>query len=175
MSAGTKPGPGVSRMGRTFREQVCSRLRKSWMFPKFSLVQLFEITAVASVTLAFDRLPYLLPGSGLLPVLIRVVACGSLTRAYIGIRWSKRRNAGSIAATAAVAAVVATPLNAVRIGVSIAESLRRTTEGAYFSWEKDWHLLATAILVVTMAATLTAPLLSLVLFAVLHPFRHQQQ
>jgi hypothetical protein len=68
----------------------------------------------------------------------------------------------SITAAAGVAAACATLINALRVAISISEGLRRSTDGAYFGWAKDWPLFAGYVLAVTIIATAIAPFLTLI-------------
>jgi hypothetical protein len=133
------------------------------MWPQVRLVQLFEITAVVGVTLAFDRMPALWDISGLAPALLSIIACGTLTGVYLGFRWSSQRDVWSIVAASGVAAAIATILNATRIGISIAEDLRRATDGSYFNWRTDAPQLVAWILAVTMTTVLLAAGLAAIL------------
>lgn len=134
-------------------------------------MQLFEITAVVGVTLAFDRIPALWDISGLAPALLSIIACGALTGVYLGFRWSSQRDIWSIVAAAGGAAAIATLLNATRIGITIAEDLRRATDGTYFSWRTDAPQLVAWILAVTMASVLVAAGLAAILAIISRTFR----
>ena len=142
------------------------------MRSRFSLLQLGEVTAIVGATLAADRLPPLWRGGGLWPVLLLIVLCGTLTGVYLGIRWNWRKDAWSIISSAGIAAAIATLLNAIRIGVMVAEDLRRSTDGAYFDWSKDWPQLFGWILGVTMVSTILAPVCSMIPAFVLQRLRH---
>jgi hypothetical protein len=128
---------------------------------RFSLLQLVELTAMIASGFAIDHIT-LLNGSGWMPAVLKLSVWGSIVGAYAGLRWSSKRTAAKISVTAAITAVIATFLNASRVGVSVAEDLRRA---AYFEWSSDWPSLLGYICGVTLAAATLALLLALAFHA----------
>ncbi|HEX5106055.1 MAG TPA: hypothetical protein VFV87_19685 [Pirellulaceae bacterium] len=124
---------------------------------KFSISQLLEITAIIGLTLALDRISTLWKASGFGHLIGIATVWGACTGAYLGFRWSKRRDIWAIMAAAGVAAAVATLINAARLGIMVAETLR--THYGYFNWTKDWPTLLGFIFFITIVATALAPLL----------------
>lgn len=131
-------------------------------FSRFSILQLLELTTIVAVSLAIDRLHLLWSGYGIRPLVSIIVIWGGIAGAYLGWRWSRERHPISLMSAAGVAAAVLTLLDATRVGVSIAESLRQATDGMYFGWGKDWPLLLGCIFAVTLLATALAPILVLI-------------
>jgi len=129
------------------------------MRPKVSIAQLLEITAIIGITLALDRVASLWKGGGFGHIVYMAAAWGAFTGAYLGFRWSKKRDIWSIMAAAGIAAAFATLVNAARLGVMIAESYRQGY--GYFDWGKDWPLLLGFVFSITIAATAIAPFLCL--------------
>lgn len=130
---------------------------------RFSILQLLEVTFVLGTGLALDRMMQYPNSAALMGT---VIVWGSVAGAYLGFRWSKRRDMVSVVARAAVAAATLTFLNAARIEIPQAEQLRRSSGGDYFRWTYDWPLLAAPVCLITFNATLCAVVLVLLPLAI---------
>lgn len=132
------------------------------MRPKITITQLLEVTTIVAISLALDRVASMWSSGGWGHIVRIATVWGAVAGAYLGFRWSKRRGLWSILAAAGIAAAIVTILNATRLGIMIAEGLRR--HYGYFNWFDDWPVIVGQILMVTIVATAIAPLLALLPF-----------
>lgn len=134
------------------------------MRPRFSILQMLELTTIVGVTLAMDAaFPLFAFQSGFSHIPLVVMTLGSLSGTYLAFRWAREHTFLSLVEGAVIWSALLTLLNAIRVGVWVAEVLR--TRYDYFDWRTEWLELASISLGVTFLATIASVSLTVVIHA----------
>ena len=138
------------------------------MQTRFTILTLMEFTAVVGLLVGADRVAFQFRPSPL--AFIGVIATiNAITGAYLGVRLRRTNSLEATIRSARFMSVCVSVLNSLVIGAIVADRLRISTSGEYFSWSRsgDWFEFAIAVAAVSIVSVAGGMFLSMLFVGLL--------
>jgi len=125
-----------------------------------------EFTAVVGLLIGADRVAFqFFPSSSMFVGAIATI--NAITGAYLGVRLRRTDTLEATIRSARLFAVCVSILNSMVIAAIVADRLRISTSGEYFSWSRDWIQFAIAVAAVSTVSVAGGMFLSILFVGLL--------
>ena len=130
------------------------------MQTRFTILGMMEFTTGVGLLIGADRLAFQVSPSSLTFV-GAIETINAITGAYLGVRLRRTDTLEATIRSVRLTSVCVSLLNSLVIAAIVADRLRVSTNGEYFSWSRDWIQFAIAVAAVSIVSVAGGMFLSI--------------